>query len=229
MSAAQQPILKARALPISVLKTTPAPLPVELPVTRLCDVTASALPEFSDAVRRLILCYSHDGDDSGPVPEEGRPSAFGFFEVPAACLRDGDLSVTYERRAACPGDGSRPVPTYNCTLVVAGRPVGHLNARCGVGSRSEMLLWGGNLGYAVDEKARGHRYAARALQLFLPVVQRHGMREATATCAPDNTASRRTAELAGGLLDGVFDIPAWTRLYHDGERKATRYRFLLND
>jgi hypothetical protein len=225
-----------KALPNSVLKTRPPPLPIEMPVTRLCDVTADALPVFSASVRRLILQYSHDGDcaddgsGAGGLPAEGLPSAFPFFEVPAACLTDGDLTVTYQCRAACPGDGSRRVPTYNGSLVAGGAVVGHLNVRCGAGARREMELWGGNLGYAVDEKARGHRYAARAIALFLPVAQRHGLSTVTATCAPDNAASRRTAELAGGVFDGVFDVPQWTALYQDnGVRLAARFRWTLRD
>ena len=47
------------------------------------------------------------------------------------------------------------------------------------------------------------------------------------TCNPENTASRKTCEYAGGVLEGVVDVPEDNDMYQRGERKKCIYRFVL--
>jgi predicted acetyltransferase len=47
------------------------------------------------------------------------------------------------------------------------------------------------------------------------------------TCNPENVASRRTCELAGGQLIDIVDLPPETDMFKEGERQKCRYRFAL--
>ena len=51
------------------------------------------------------------------------------------------------------------------------------------------------------------------------------MTELWVTCNPDNIASRRTCELAGGVLVEIVDLPEDIDMYQEGERRKCRYRF----
>lgn len=64
----------------------------------------------------------------------------------------------------------------------------------------------GHSGYAVDEAHRRQGYAARALRLIRGIARHYGVAPLWVLIAPDNVASRRTAERAGFRLAGV--VPA---------------------
>lgn len=64
----------------------------------------------------------------------------------------------------------------------------------------------GHSGYEVDEGHRRQGYAARALRLIRGIARHYGVAPLWVLIAPDNTASRRTAERAGFRLAGV--VPA---------------------
>jgi tagatose 1,6-diphosphate aldolase len=70
----------------------------------------------------------------------------------------------------------------------------------------ELKLYGGNLSYDVDEGYRGHKYAARGSRLLFPLARRHGLKSLLITCAPDNTASRRTCELLGARSIETIEV-----------------------
>ena len=57
--------------------------------------------------------------------------------------------------------------------------------------------YGGNIGYRVHEKYRGHHYAGKACLLLFELAKKHNMDYLIITCNPDNYASRRTCEYAG--------------------------------
>jgi tagatose 1,6-diphosphate aldolase len=88
-------------------------------------------------------------------------------------------------------------------------------------------MYGGHLAYGVHTDFRGHHYASRACRLLLPLAKRHGMSELWITCNPDNLASRRTCELAGGIFIEIVGLPEDIDMYQEGERQKCRYRIDL--
>ncbi len=104
--------------------------------------------------------------------------------------------------------------------------IGHIHLRVG-DETNENLYYGGNIGYEVQEKFRGKHYAARACKLLFPLAKQHGINTLFVTCDPDNTPSRKTCELAGGILMEIVDLPEYNDQYVSGEREKCRYRFDL--
>ncbi len=141
-------------------------------------------------------------------------------------LIDGDLSLIV--RELYPGDPARSyVPAYRfkLTLTASGVEIGGIDLR--IGNTERLVRYGGHIGYGVAEAYRGHHYAARACKLLFPLAQRHGFETIWITCNPDNWASRRTCELAGGRLVEIVDLPPDNDMYQRGERQKCRYRFDL--
>lgn len=96
-----------------------------------------------------------------------------------------------------------------------------------VGDTFRLRTYAGHLAYGVRPEFRGHHYAARACRLLLPLARSHAMTELWITCNPDNTASRRTCELAGAVLVEIVDLPEDIDMYQEGERHKCRYRLEL--
>ncbi len=61
-----------------------------------------------------------------------------------------------------------------------------------------LFTWGGHIGYAVRPSARGRGHALAALTAMLELCRARGIDPVLVTCDPDNGASRRTIERAGG-------------------------------
>jgi tagatose 1,6-diphosphate aldolase len=74
---------------------------------------------------------------------------------------------------------------------------------------------------------RGKRFAARATRLLFPLARDLDLNPLWITCNPENVASRRTCERAGGRLVEVVKLPRDHNLYRKGERAKCRYRFDL--
>lgn len=129
-----------------------------------------------------------------------------------------------ERRPAEPERGY--VPEYRFAIVRrdSGDRVGEVRLRVG---DAPSLLTSGHIGYEVDERHRGHGFAARACRLVRVVALDHGVRSVVITCDPTNLASRRTIERIGGELVGEFDVPADHPMYAKGRRRVLRYRWHL--
>ena len=53
------------------------------------------------------------------------------------------------------------------------------------------------------------------------------MTELTISCVPENLASARTCELAGGVLTGTVPVPEWSEMYQEGKRFIKVYHFDL--
>ena len=96
-----------------------------------------------------------------------------------------------------------------------------------VGDAEEVALYNGHIGYTVRTAYRGRRYAARSCRLLFNLARLHGFSELWITCNPDNEASRRTCERAGGEYVETVDLPADNDLYRRGDRQKCRYRFVL--
>lgn len=90
-----------------------------------------------------------------------------------------------------------------------------------------LLEQGGHIGYSVRPSARGRGHASRALRLGLAHAAGLGLERVLLTCDPDNLASQRTIERAGGVYE---DTRADTRRFwvdtltscRDGGARALR-------
>ncbi|MBI5093939.1 MAG: GNAT family N-acetyltransferase [Candidatus Hydrogenedentes bacterium] len=122
-------------------------------------------------------------------------------------------------RGRTPGRSDRSAPQYTFWMQTPKSPkAGFITLR--IGQSEHLRLYIGHIGYQVEEEARGHHYAARACLLVYPLARMHGMHELWITCAPNNKASWRSAELAHGVyvetIDtplGYFDIPQRARFH----------------
>jgi predicted acetyltransferase len=141
-------------------------------------------------------------------------------------LIDKDLElVLVEKYPGDPAIGYVPAYKFRMTLVGQDKEIGHIELR--VGSTNHIVMYGGHMGYGVVPEHRGHRYAARACRLLLALAASHALETIWITCNPDNTASRRTCELAGAELVEIVDLPEDTDMYREGERRKCRYRLDL--
>lgn len=115
------------------------------------------------------------------------------------------------------------VPAYYFDICLPdGTSIGHCDLRIG---HNQKLYVGGNIGYGIDEPYRGHRYAAKACKLLFGLAKRHGLDYVIITCQPDNIASARTCEIAGGEFLEIADIPEFSEMYAEGKRQVRVYRF----
>ena len=106
-----------------------------------------------------------------------------------------------------------------------GARVGHCAFRVG---HTEYSFFGGNIGYEIYEPFRGNHYAAKACLLLYDLARRHKMSYVLITCNPDNLASKRTCELAGGILIATVDLPENNDLYLRGERQKLVFKIELS-
>ena len=123
-----------------------------------------------------------------------------------------------------PTEGSSGLaPFYHFRIIAEGcGEVGHINFR--VGTSEHVQLCAGHIGYAVDEKFRGHHYALQACRALAPFV-RSIYREVVLTCNPDNYASIKTIESLGGTFIDEVAIPKHDPGYGKGARRKRRYRW----
>lgn len=118
------------------------------------------------------------------------------------------------------------VPTYYFAICSAkdGREIGECDLRVG---HNENTWYGGNIGYSIYPEYRGHHYAAKACLLLFELAKLHNLTYLYITCNPDNYASRKTCEYAGGILESIVDLPANNDMYLEGERQKCIYKFIL--
>lgn len=117
------------------------------------------------------------------------------------------------------------LPTYHFEICLPdGVKVGRCDLRIG---HNELTYYGGNIGYEVDAEYRGHHYAGRACRLLFELARRHGLDYLYITCNPENIASARTCEYAGGVLEAIADVPEYNDMYAEGETRKRIYRFEL--
>ena len=119
----------------------------------------------------------------------------------------------------------RWVPTYYFDICFPdGTKIGHCDLRIGHNDKSYI---GGNIGYGIDEPYRGHHYAAKACRLLFRQAEKHHMDHLIITCVPENAASAKTCELAGGKYIETAEIPEDNEMYAEGKRRVRIYRFDL--
>jgi len=141
-------------------------------------------------------------------------------------LTDGVVDVTVEEEE--PEDPTRGyVPCYHFRVSRHGDPrkVGEVRLRVASIEDQPSLLTSGQLGYEINEDARGHGFAARACLLVGPIALSHGLDPLIITCDPRNVASVRTCEHLGATLVGTFDVPTDHPMYQKGRRRVCRYEW----
>lgn len=127
----------------------------------------------------------------GPNNADARPAEAQFLAVAPECR------FAIHRRA----DGLR---------------VGRIHLR--VTDDATILRAVGHSGYEVDEAYRRHGYAARSLLAIRRVARHYGVAPLWVLIAPENIASRRTAERAGfTLVDTVTAAPEARAMGLEGE------------
>ena len=111
---------------------------------------------------------------------------------------------------------------YYRMLNVAVEHVGNINLRLDKGEA--ITRFAGHIGYEVFPEHRGHRYAAYAVRLLIPVAREHGIHSLWITCDPENTASRRTLEIAGAEYVETVDVLYRHDIFFAGHPRKCRYR-----
>jgi predicted acetyltransferase len=145
------------------------------------------------------------------------------LEIPVSpgVLIDGELRLTLDGYAWHP---VHRVPTYNFRMVHANRGEELGGIRLRVGSTAHIERYAGHIGYNVLPHHRGHHYAARSVELLVPLARRLGINPLWITCDPQNHASRRTLELAGACFVEIVDVPMNCLIRQAGHPRKCRYR-----
>lgn len=117
------------------------------------------------------------------------------------------------------------VPAYHFAICNdSGKKMGTCDLRIG---HSDKLYYGGNIGYRINEEYRGKHYAGKACLLLFELARKHDLKYLIITCNPENHASRRTCEYAGGKLLEIVELPEDNDMRDDGETEKCIYRFEL--
>lgn len=138
-------------------------------------------------------------------------------------LRTDEIFLKLERTTEANPE-KRWVPAYYFKIcsTVDETEIGCCDFRVG---NTEKLYFGGNIGYEIYEAHRGHHYAGKACLLLLQLARNHDLKYIHISCYPQNLASRKTCEYAGGIFNAIIDLPTDNDLYLEGERKICVYRF----
>lgn len=139
-------------------------------------------------------------------------------------LRNDEIVLTLERTVE--GDPEKGwVPAYHFAICSpAGEKMGVCDLRIG---HNDLLYYGGNIGYRVEEPYRGHHYAGKACKLLFELAKKHDLGYVIITCNPDNWASRKTCEYAGGTLLEIAGLPEDNDMRLNGETQKCIYRWEL--
>ena len=138
-------------------------------------------------------------------------------------LQNNELQLVLERTAEGSGEW---VPAYYFAVCDrSGNKMGVIDLRIG---HNDKLYYGGNIGYNIQEPYRGHHYAGKACLLLFELARRHDLGYLIITCNPDNYASRKTCEYAGGKLERIVELPMDNDMrVEDGETHKCIYWFEL--
>lgn len=142
----------------------------------------------------------------------------GFLFREFAGLRDGVLELRLSSVVA-----EWPAYLFEIHPIGAEASVGRISIR--FDDDPSIALYAGNIAYEIDPGHRGHGHAARACRLLRLVARHHGVDELWIVTAPENVASRRTAEAIGAEFIDTLAMPPDTDMYAQGVRQARRYRW----
>ena len=136
--------------------------------------------------------------------------------LPPPPMTDGEISLTLDRLS--PADPAKGyVPAYHFFITRQGERIGCINLRIGY---PDSLLYGGQIGYSVDEAWRGRGYAGTACRLLRPLMRAHGMPTAIITNHIANAASRRVCEKLGARFLCRIAVPESHEMYAQGIREV---------
>lgn len=138
-------------------------------------------------------------------------------------LKNDEIQLVLERTEN--GDAEKNwVPAYHFSIQDRdGTKVGICDLRVGY---NDNLYYGGHIGYTVFPKYRGHHYAGKACLLLFQLARKHNMEYLYITCNPDNYASRKTCEYAGGKLLEIAELPEGNDMRDNGEFEKCIYEFI---
>ncbi|MDT8718438.1 GNAT family N-acetyltransferase [Clostridium sp. 19966] len=115
------------------------------------------------------------------------------------------------------------LPAYHFDICnKCGTKMGGCDLRIGY---NKKVYYGGNIGYHIDKEYRGHNFAGKACILLFELAKKHKMDYLIITCNPDNYASRKTCEYAGGILEEIVELPKDNDMRLVGETEKCIYRF----
>lgn len=139
-------------------------------------------------------------------------------------LKNGEIRLLLEKTVE--GDPEKDwVPAYHFAICNdKGIKVGICDLRIG---HNDKLYYGGNIGYTVYEEYRGNHYAGKACLLLFEFAKKHDLQYLIITCDPDNYASRKTCEYAGGKLLEIAELPEDNDMRKDGKTEKCIYKFIL--
>lgn len=141
---------------------------------------------------------------------------------PTNDLKDNELMlILVETTDARPDRNWLPAYFFDICLL-DGTKIGYCDLRIG---HNDNTYIGGNIGYGIYEPYRGHHFASKACQLLFRQARKHDMDYVIITCSPENIASAKTCETAGGIFVETANIPEDNKLYKDGMRVVNIYRF----
>lgn len=145
-----------------------------------------------------------------------------FFDT--SFLKDEEISLVLERTAAANPERGWVPAYYFAICNKDGVKIGECDLRVG---HNENTYYGGNIGYSINEEYRGHHYAGKACLLLFELAKRHNMDYLIISCDPDNFASRKTCEYAGGKLSEIAELPEGNDMRSNGETEKCIYKFIL--
>lgn len=140
-------------------------------------------------------------------------------------LENDEIKLVLEKTVD--GDAQKDwVPAYHFAINNRqGIKMGTCDLRIG---HNDKLYYGGNIGYRVKEEYRGHHYAGKACLLLFELAKKHDLGYLIITCNPDNVASRKTCEYAGGELLEIVELPMDNDMRANGESEECIFRFELS-
>lgn len=145
-----------------------------------------------------------------------------FFDT--GFLKNEEIQLVLEKTV----DGDKEknwVPAYHFSINdFNGTKMGVCDLRIGY---NDNLYFGGHIGYTVFAEYRGNHYAGKACLLLFQLARKHNMQHLYITCNPDNYASRRTCEYAGGKLLETAELPEGNDMRDRGELEKCIYEFVL--
>ena len=141
-------------------------------------------------------------------------------------LKTGEIQLVLEKTVEA-DPAKNWLPAYHFAICdPEGVKMGVCDLRIG---HNENVYYGGNIGYRVEAAYRGRHYAGKACLLLFELARRHGLEYVIITCNPDNWASQRTCEYAGGSLLEIAELPEDNAMrVEDGETEKCIYKFCIS-
>lgn len=140
-------------------------------------------------------------------------------------MKNSEIKLVLERTAE--GNEEKGwVPAYHFAICnLTGTKMGVCDLRLG---HNDNLYYDGNIGYSIYEEYRGHHYAGKACLLLFELAKMHQLEYVIITCNPDNYASRKTCEYAGGELLEITVLPEDNDMRQKGETEKCIFKFSLS-